>query len=77
MITFTFKKLNVKLLTTKFLLLNNKFTQLDIKSKMLLDIIQKHSGGDGKGNSFLALCKHPRCYIKAKLILLRVLAKSC
>lgn len=38
--SFTAKKFRVKFLNTKFPLPNNKFTQLDIKSKMLLDVTQ-------------------------------------
>lgn len=37
---FTSKKFRVKFLNTKFPLPNSKFTQLDIKSKMLLDVTQ-------------------------------------
>lgn len=38
--SFTSKKFRVKFLNTKFPLPNSKFTQLDIKSKMLLDVTQ-------------------------------------
>jgi len=70
--SFTFKKLNVKQLNTKLLLLNNKFTQLDIKSKTLLHIRQKHRQ-KGKWCS----CLMQTFEIKSKLILLRISDKSC
>lgn len=38
--SFTSKKFRVKFLNTKFPLPNSKFTQLDIKSKTLLDVTQ-------------------------------------